>query len=242
MSPPRKSQIRTWGELARYAEAVAGEPWIFRGEPSARNPLRPGAGRVEDELGSHRTTRFGERDEREALERFKRDALPFLDYRPPLDHDLEWLAIAQHYGMKTRLLDWTESLLIAAYFAVEDAGAEGSAVIYGVKDLPVVGPNADPFGLREVSVYRPSRVTPRIGPQWSIFTIHPQPTSDFRQSGVLSEWRLPGRRNCEQVRLVLDSCGINSASLYPDLSGLARHIYWRYKWGMQQSKPAGLKS
>ena len=240
MRPARKGHIRSWSELAGYAEAMAGEPWIFRGESSTRNPLRPGAGRVSDDLGPRRTQRFTERDEREALERFKRDALPFLEYRLPPDHDLEWLAIAQHYGMQTRLLDWTESLLIAAFFAVEGAGAHGnaSAIIYGVKDLPVVAPTADPFGLREVAVYRPSRVTPRIGPQWSIFTIHPQPTADFRKSGRLSEWRLPGRARCERIKLVLDSCGINYASLYPDLSGLARHIYWRYKWGVKQSKPA----
>jgi hypothetical protein len=31
-------------DLARLAEEVAGEPWIFRGEASTDHPLRPGVG------------------------------------------------------------------------------------------------------------------------------------------------------------------------------------------------------
>lgn len=34
----------------------------------------------------------------------------------------------------------------------------------------------------------------------------------------------------------MDSCGVNYASIYPDLTRLARHIYWRYKWGMRQTR------
>jgi hypothetical protein len=242
MTRKKQTIIRSWSDLAALAEQLAGEEWVFRGERSNANPLRPGAGRVSRDLGGSRRKPFTEKEERAALERFKNDALPHLNFTPARDHALEWLAIAQHHGMQTRLLDWTESLLIAAFFAVESADARGSgAIIYGVKGLPVVEATDDPFSIKEVSVYRPSHVTPRIAPQWSIFTVHPKPIEDFRHSSRLARWTISGRENCWRIKLVLDSCGINYASIYPDLTGLARHIYWRYKWGMGQTRVQGAR-
>jgi hypothetical protein len=232
----RSSTIRSWLDLARLAEESATDDWIFRGEPTASQALRPGAGRVPFAPGTPKRLRFDVDDERAALERFKSDALPYLDRTPPANNHLEWLAIAQHHGMQTRLLDWSESLLIAAFFAVESGGMQGSAVIYGVKGLPLVEASADPFSLEEICVYRPSRLTARMAPQLSTFTVHPDPTADFRADRRLRRWTVNGRRNCWQIKLVLDSCGVNYANIFPDIGGLARHIYWRYKWKMPQSR------
>lgn len=228
--------IRSWLDLAKLAEDSASEDWIFRGEPHATQPLRPGAGRVPEGPGVPRHLRFDVEDERAALERFKSDALPYLDRTPPAQNHLEWLAIAQHHGMRTRLLDWSESLLIAAFFAVEAGGARGGATIYGVKGLPSVDASADPFSLDEICVYRPSRLSARMAPQLSTFTVHPDPTADFRADQRLRKWRVSGRTNCWRIKLVLDACGVNYANIFPDIGGLARHIHWRYKWKMPQTR------
>jgi len=43
---------------------------------------------------------------------------------------IEWLTLMQHYGMPTRLLDWTSNLLVALYFACEDLENDGALFVY----------------------------------------------------------------------------------------------------------------
>ena len=53
------------------------------------------------------------------INRFKQHA-SFLIEKPPVS-EFDWLFLMQHYGMATRLLDWSESPLVGLYFAVEEA-------------------------------------------------------------------------------------------------------------------------
>lgn len=55
--------------------------------------------------------------EKQLLNRFKAKSLPFIDDKSSKSY-WEWLFIMQHYGVPTRLLDWSESALIGLAFAL----------------------------------------------------------------------------------------------------------------------------
>lgn len=223
------SSITSWLALAKLLESYADGDWLFRGESSDEHPLKPAAGRVGRELGSARKKPYEKAHEIEALEQFKREARPHLTSRP--ENDLEWLAIAQHHGMPTRLLDWSESLLVAAFFAVVNAGARNRAgVIYAVNEVPVVSKEdaEKPFELSGIRLYRPPHITSRIPAQRGVFTVHPKPTEEY-STPSMSKWIVEPDA-CGRIKHVLSACAIDEGSLFPGVDGLSRHIRWRYKW------------
>jgi hypothetical protein len=226
--------LESWLDLAHVIDELSRQDttWLFRGEPATTNELRPAAGREGCDERSARILKYDLEQERLALRRFRHDAQPYVGFAP--HSDLEWLAIAQHHGMATRLLDWTESLLVAAFFAVEHAGYQGHAQIYGICGLPVLDPETqhDPFAIEEVYIYRPRHLTARISAQRSVFTVHPDPTVPLAVDR-LQRWTI-SQSACRELKLVLDFCAVNYASMFPDLHGLARHVGWRYKWGLSQ--------
>ena len=59
-----------------------------------------------------------EQEER-ILRIFKRKAHQFLDKPPAVEDDFHWLALMQHHGAPTRLIDFTWSPYVAAFFALE---------------------------------------------------------------------------------------------------------------------------
>jgi hypothetical protein len=145
---------------------------------------------------------------------------------------LEWLAVAQHFGLPTRLLDWTDGLLVAAWFAVEKAGAKADGVdaaIWVTKQVPVLEGDfkGDPLALPQPHTIRPPHISPRISAQGSVFVLCPTPTTEphlpFTKKITIarvSEFTLKKR---------LQSCGINRRHLFPDLGGLSDHLAWIYK-------------
>ncbi len=173
---------------------------------------------------------FDVKHEIAALDQFKRSARPYITHTPATD--IEWLAIAQHHGMSTRLLDWTESLLIAAFFAAQYAGTRGDARIYGVKNLKKVSTagRKRPFTCKELLRYDPPHITPRIPAQRSVFTLQPDPTRDISAHKALTSWVIASS-TCADMKRVLDAVGVNDSALFPDIVGLSRYIGWRYKWG-----------
>lgn len=97
-------------------ELPEGKTFWFRGHYDKEWPLVPS---VQREC-------YLEREQELANDFYMRASVTLRD-KPDYRNFSAWLSIMRHYGLPTRLLDWSRSPLIAAYFATEWAGTGADA-------------------------------------------------------------------------------------------------------------------
>jgi hypothetical protein len=181
-----------------------------------------------------------EKIEREMLEDFQRRSIHLIDYQPGTSWD--WLALAQHHGMATRLLDWTENPLIALWFSMaskSEAKHSDYSVVWGFnvpqEDIVVGTAEMDPYQEGSTKVFKPNHITKRISAQFGWFTIHRYNPDKkfvaFEKNKDYAERLFKIKVNSEcfsECKKRLHNFGINSASMYPDIDGLAKHVEWLF--------------
>lgn len=98
--------------------------WAFRGQQSAEWTLQTSIEKTSRDFGHG----FEMLDNREfwILRQFQRRGYLLIDRPPAEDSRLDWLALIQHYGGPTRLLDFTHSFYVASFFAMEDSIANSA--------------------------------------------------------------------------------------------------------------------
>lgn len=186
---------------------------VYRGARDASYELIPKVGRLKD---------YDLQLEEDLLRLFKIHAAPFLDDKPA--NDWEWLAIAQHHGLPTRLLDWTRNPLVAAYFAVEKPSDTDSAIYAFTDDELDLEQLSDPLKVVVEGVVFTSHITRRIVAQSGLFTIHPSPKEPLRGAKV-DKFIIPNSLR-EDFKKILFTYGLHRGTLFPDLDGQARFIEW----------------
>jgi hypothetical protein len=228
---PANSAQKQFGRLLRGRTSDLSGRILFRGQKDGSRLPIPGIDRTSYREYRRFKAVSREGQERDMLTYFQNAARQKLDVEPA--NEWEWLALAQHHGMATRLLDWTLNPLVALYFAVEGTSpAAASAVFMMSHEGPLATLHPTPFAPREEVLFFPPHVSPRIGVQSGCFTVHPGEnwTPNFYVILISSNAR-------DRVRAQLAALGITRASLFPDLDGIAAHANWSFAFARSSQAP-----
>lgn len=110
-----KKHINAWKEIHDFQL----DRWIYRGQRDSTRKLKT---TLERACNNYAVPLQAARDIEDTLLReFKRKFHHYSHYIPYKEDNLEWFSLMQHYGAPTRLLDFTYSVYVAAYFALEEA-------------------------------------------------------------------------------------------------------------------------
>ncbi|MDB5121350.1 MAG: hypothetical protein JWN56_2568 [Sphingobacteriales bacterium] len=180
--------------------------------------------------------------EQQIFDEFKRTNPLLIDISYPLD-DWDYLALGQHYGLPTRLLDWSNNALAALWFATDvTSSVEDSnrfAIIWIMladkSDHELEVRNSNPFDVPETKIFRPRVIKNRINNQSGVFSI--VSNKDLEEKIALNEsknfspklLKVKAPSSCfEDIRNELNSLGVNAFSIFPELGGLCAHLQWLY--------------
>lgn len=225
------------GLMSALHETPTSRTIWYRGQSNEEWSLLPGLARQENGLGR----------ESDFIARFKQNASLLLPSLPR--NDWEWLTIMQHYRVPTRLLDWSESPLVALYFAVVPHSHSDGALwvlnptalnrvsnidpdyenyIPNLEDenilnnyLPGVIQSERTSRLQPIAIIGP-RNTQRMQAQLGVFTImhrEPIPVEQVGSGGHMRKLIVPHGAKHE-LRRELTLLAIDKFQLFPDLQSL----------------------
>lgn len=210
---------------------------LFRGQVIDK-PLIPKIGRINLRIKDDIL-----KTEKLILEEFRRGILPLTEFKPENNWDL--LALAQHHGLPTRLLDWSYSALVALWFAVDrpaqkdEKGNLLDGVLWilnaEVEDFRTDTTKADPLDNNITKIFRSTVVSRRISAQSGVFTVHKilednrmirfENNKNYKRK--LTKILIRGE-DFAKIRKQLSMLGINYASIFPDIDGFCRNLEWRF--------------
>jgi hypothetical protein len=249
-APIRRITYESWSEFkSAFARDLANHDWlppgryVFRGQQSAGWALTSGFDRAYRHIPPVDRYQVATR----LLKEFQSmlDAYHMPEARLGVANDpsgtqLELMALAQHYGLPTRLLDWSRSPYVAAFFAFSDLLIAGeltdeARVAVWALDTQSTMWSAE-LGAQVVSV--PTRIDPRIRNQGGVFTVCVGTVGSLEEyhnqaaprQPALYQFSVPREQATIALR-DLNAMDINHARLFPGYDGCVRAARLRIAWG-----------
>ncbi len=205
---------------------------LFRGQPTDK-ALIP-------KIARHYFKKSREIDERRMFDEFNVHSIQYLSYYPK--NELEHITIAQHHGLPTRLLDWTENSLAALYFAVNKKPTENDNAVVWVlsierdSEMLIKSPDLNIFEQNKIRLFKPASIIPRVASQFGWFSLHPYLGEGFYQridkkytDGTRLNKIIIKEGKSKQILETLESCGVNKHSIFRDLDSLSEYIFHKYR-------------
>ncbi|PRN00067.1 FRG domain-containing protein [Aliarcobacter cryaerophilus] len=221
------------GELEKDYEDYGGSIW-YRGQTKESHSLLPSYLRKEYST------------EQTILSAFKQNATMLTNAQP--NNSFDWMFLMQHYGIPTRLLDWSESPLVALYFALQK-NDNNDAVLWALKPTELnkhcgIDEEKEEFFIpsfesKVIAGYsiesisdtpaklNPSAViatrnNPRIQAQMGVFTIHHKnkiPIEDIGDKSHILKYIID-KDSKVQILKQIELLGITKFQLFPELSSI----------------------
>jgi hypothetical protein len=225
--------------IKRIVETYNSGHWIFRGvKDQVNHKLIPSIGRLnirEEDFPFY---------EKEIVRRFKLRTKGKVKFEPK--NDWEWLAVAQHHGLPTRLLDWTTSPLVAAYFAtkpefksngelIECSPNGGAIYAYEISEYIDTDIEKNPFDYG-IGIFYTPHITDRISGQFGLFSTqnNPQGEMDYPLIEKHIHKVVFDKKVSTAIQKTLFLLGIRQGALFPDLDGYATDIRAELAFGSFQ--------
>lgn len=228
-------------DYMKYVETLPDKYSLSRGQ-SGNYPLLPSALR-RDSRGNRKYSR---QTISNFLNQFKLNSHYYMDSPWDIKNDYEWMIHAQHYGIPTRLMDFTQSHIIALMFAVENAFVDEEAkdaVVWFLDpkalnlkhstrtDMYVLSTEND----RELKLdecdgpvaVQGRRLNNRINAQNGVFIYFQDGDNPLEElctsEDVLKKVTISGQSK-KDILVSLYAMGIGFSQIYPELSSVSKDI------------------
>lgn len=246
--------IKEWDEFDSHVEKLDHRDWLFRGQSDRKYELKSSLFRLFEDIQQITLPHKGmewrfkkDTHERLLIEQFQAHAHLYLATLPQKEDILEWLAIMQHYGAPTRMLDVTLSPHIAAYFALE--AGHGDCCIYTFnhkmftqidekelgKDYKITIFDDHRYEKSFFIPYEPKMMNERLVAQQGLFLV---PSTNYQtleeileiygyEKGEASKkYIIPSHLRYEGMRR-LRRMNITSATLFPGIDGFCKSLRYQ---------------